>query len=165
MGAKNGKRNRNNKKRLQIITKLSSCPQGTRWKPVERKLRELFSGVMFLYGVFGFRIEIDKAVFLEGLLFLGFLKAIFLLFCWYFFPKKHNFPYPQIYFEGHFLVTKRNSCGGPRCPNKTRVTKFPSLQHRHFLSNVLGLNSVIFMLKSNCKFWSFPRFQELLSIP
>ncbi|MCW4452756.1 hypothetical protein OK344_11115 [Kaistella sp. BT6-1-3] len=36
-------------------------------------------------------------------------------------------------------MTKRKSCGGPRCPKMAMVTKFPSLQHRHLLSSVLGV--------------------------
>ena len=45
-------------------------------------------------------------------------------------------------------VTKRKSCGGPRCPKTAMVTRFPSLQHRHLLSSVLGGASGILIFKS-----------------
>lgn len=43
------------------------------------------------------------------------------------------------YFADKGWVTKRKSCGGPRCPKTAMVTRFPSLQHRHLLSSVLGV--------------------------
>ena len=43
------------------------------------------------------------------------------------------------YFADSVWVTKRKSCGGPRCPKTAMVTRFPSLQHRHLLSSVLGV--------------------------
>ena len=51
----------------------------------------------------------------------------------------HSFPYPQVYSAEKSWVTKRKSCGGPRCPKTAMVTRFPSLQHRHLLSSVLGV--------------------------
>src|SRR5690606_39990724 len=70
----------------------------------------------------------------------------------------------KVYFAEKVWVTKRKSCGGPRCPKKAMVTRFPFLQQRHFLSIVWGIKTLRSTFKLSCKPWSFPRFQLLLKI-
>ena len=52
---------------------------------------------------------------------------------------EHNFLTRKGYSAEKGWVKKRKSCGGPRCPKTAMVTRFPSLQHRHLLSSVLGV--------------------------
>ncbi|HQC05802.1 MAG TPA: hypothetical protein PK067_02145 [Kaistella chaponensis] len=51
------------------------------------------------------------------------------------------------YFADEVGVTKRKSSGGPRCPKRAMVKRLSSLQHRHFLSNVLGFAFGIWIFK------------------
>ena len=101
-----------------------------------------------------------QSSFLEELLFLGTEMWFFEAITGFFLVFKHKFPYPQNYFADIVENTPRNLSGGPLLPKIASVTRFPSLQHRHFLSNVLTTKTDFSTFKLACKSCNLPRFQE-----